>query len=351
MAEPIPYPVADPADWRRLERLGTLDRLALLWRDRRYRRRGRRIEEARLELAGGEPLRPVAGRDLVLVTVARNVAAYLPAFLDHYRRLGVARFAVVDDRSEDGTVALLDAAPDVDRFRSARTYRESGGGLAWRDALIDLYGRDRWIVSVDADEFLVFPGSETRALPDFVAELERAGLRRVLAPMLDLYPAGRLGDAVFEPARHRHPTDVSPLIDGSGYTIAREKFSLAVRGGPRTRLFGGENRLSKFPLLFADAATRYRGGSIHGPLPLARNFGPVAAALLHFKFSAASVEEFRTFVREGGHFGGSMFYRRITEHEGFGDDLVLSDEDSIPFTGSEDLVRRGFMRRLSSTVV
>ena len=41
-----------------------------------------------LEPAAG-PVRPVAPGDLVLLTVVRNVASYLPSFLAHYRRLGV----------------------------------------------------------------------------------------------------------------------------------------------------------------------------------------------------------------------------------------------------------------------
>jgi hypothetical protein len=345
-----PYPQPDPSAWGPLLRAGWAERLSLHLRDGRYRRRGRRIAEAVLTPVAGTPA-PVAPDALVLICVVRNASAYISAFLDHYRGLGVARFAIVDDRSDDGTREILDAADDVDRFASDQTYREAAGGLAWRDALIERYGRGRWYVSVDADEFLVYPGSETRKLPAFVADLARAGLTRALAPMLDLYPEGRLADAAFDPARHRHPAEVSPMIDGDGYHAAREKFSLAIRGGPRTRIFGGENRLSKFPLIFADRATAYRGGSIHGPLPVTRNFSAPAAVLLHFKFSAASLTEFRTFVAEGGHFGGSMFYRRITERADFGEDLSLAYPGSIRVEESADLVRRGFMVDLSGPAV
>ncbi|WP_162245975.1 MULTISPECIES: glycosyltransferase family 2 protein [unclassified Aureimonas] len=294
----------------------------------------------------GNALRPLDPGEIALVCVVRNAMASLGAFLDHHRGLGIARFVMVDDRSDDGTEAFLAAQPDVDLFASSHRYRAAGGGQVWRDRLIDLYGRNRWYVFLDADEYLVYPGSETRPIGSFIADLERVGSRRSLAPMLDLYPAGRLADAVFESGLHRSPVEVSPMIDGTGYAVTLDKFSTSIRGGPRHRLFGHPNRLQKYPVLFADRATQFNGASIHGPLPLGRNFAPADAVLLHFKFSAGSVEEFQRFAEAEGHFGGSMFYKEIAASETFNGDLSLAYPGSLRFEGSEDLVRRGFMRDL-----
>jgi hypothetical protein len=340
------FPSTDEAVLRRLARPSFAERLGLLWRERRFRRRARPLPT--LRPAGAAPV-AVAPDAIVLVCVMRNAAPYLPAFLEHYRRLGIARFAVVDDRSDDGTRELLDAAPDVDRFESHLSFREAGGSMGWRDALVARYGRNRWYVSVDADEFLLYPNSETRPLAAFVADLERAGLRRSLGPMLDLYPRGALGAAVLHPGQH--PLAVSPLIDGEGYRISRERIGTSIWGGPRTRLFGGENRLSKFPVIFVDEATQFSGGTHHAPLPLARNFAVPTCALLHFKFSAASLGEFRAFVAEGAHFGGSAFYRRIVESGVFGADLDLAYEGSLPVGATQELVRRGFMTDLGRGAV
>lgn len=342
MAAAYAYPVADPADWERMSRLSPLAKLALRLRDGRYRRRAPRTDG--IELTGDT--RPLAQEDLPLVCTVRNSAPYLPAFLRHYRALGVTRFIFVDDRSDDGTAELLSAQGDVDLLRSNVPYAQSFFGRIWRDMLYERYGRGRWYVNVDADEFMLFPGCETRSLFDFIADLERAGRLRCLAPMLDLYPAGPLRDAVFDPARHGSPMDVCGLIDGSGYEIVPEKFCLSVRGGPRARLFGMENRLSKYPVIFVDAATQENGASIHGPLPITRNFTPVAAVLLHYKFSSSSVAEFARLIAEGQHFGDGVFYRRVADDPRFNDDLSLRYEGSLQITSSQDLVRRGFMQDL-----
>lgn len=338
------YPVSDAGQWETIGSLSAWQRLMLHLRTGRQRRRAPATDG--IELTSERAVRPLAPDDLPLVCTVRNAAAFLPAFLEHYRRLGVTRFIVVDDRSDDGTAELLGAQADVDLYRSNVTYAQAMYGRIWRDQLYTLNGRGRWYVNVDADEFLLFPGCETRSLHDFIADLTRAGRLRALAPMLDLYPDGPLGNAVFDPARHASPMDVSGLIDGDGYEIGPEKIGLAVRGGPRTRLFGNEIRLSKFPVLFVDGETQENGASIHAPLPLGRNFTPVAGVLLHFKFSAASVAEFARLVAEGQHFGGGVFYRQIAEDPSFNDGLTLRYSGSLPVPGSAELVARGFMQDL-----
>lgn len=118
-------------------------------------------KSANLIAASGsfEALRP---GDLPLVCVVRNAAPYMKSFLRYYREMGVTRFIVVDDRSDDGTTEILSSAPDVDLFTSDVGYAQADRGRAWRDALFNLYGRGRWYLSVDADEFFVFPRMEQR---------------------------------------------------------------------------------------------------------------------------------------------------------------------------------------------
>ncbi|MFD2238725.1 glycosyltransferase family 2 protein [Aureimonas populi] len=344
------YPVSDPREWDAMRRMSPLRRLALRLRDARYRRRAASVEGVALSPLGAPP-RPLSGADLPLVCVVRNAGRYVASFLAHYRRLGVTRFAIVDDGSDDGTREFLLAQADVDLFGSNVSYARSCMGRIWHDMLFDLLGRDRWYVNVDADEFLLFPDCETRGLRAFIADLEAHGAKRALAPMLDLYPPGRLADGVFDPARHEKPSDVSSLIDGGGYAARVEKISLSIRGGPRTRLFGSEIRMTKFPVVFVDARTQENGASIHGPLPLERNFTAPSAVLLHYKFSSESVREFQRYVEEGEHFGGAVFYREITQNSAFTPDLSLAYEGSIPVGPSMEFVRRGFMEDLRARAI
>ena len=66
-----------------------------------------------------EPVRVLARprpTDIVAVIVARNEALRLPDCLSHHRRLGVKRFAIIDNGSTDESQDFLLTQPDVDIF-------------------------------------------------------------------------------------------------------------------------------------------------------------------------------------------------------------------------------------------
>ncbi|MEN3791776.1 glycosyltransferase family 2 protein [Fulvimarina sp. MAC3] len=339
------YPVAKPSDWRSLERLSLRERIGTEWRDWRYRRRVRQLaRDAALIPSNAKGVRPLTPADTPLIVCVKNGGFYIRPFLEHYRKIGVTRFIVLDDRSDDGTREQLRQETDVDLFGSRLDYTAAHRSLLWRDGLIDLYGRDRWYLNVDIDEFLIFPGCETRSVRDFIADLERTGRRRALAPMLDLYPDGPLSTAAI--GEGLSPTDISPLIDGDGYRVFNRKFCTSIVGGPRYRLFGTEMRLTKFPVLYADSATKHLGASIHGPFPFRRNFTSPTAALLHFKFSDHSMEEFARIVERGTHFDGSRYYRAMIEDERFSSDADLRYDKSIRADDTNRLIEAGFLKDL-----
>ena len=57
-----------------------------------------------------------------LFCVAYNEALRLPAFLDYYRRLGVGRFFIIDNKSTDGTAELLAAQDDSNLHHAHKQY-------------------------------------------------------------------------------------------------------------------------------------------------------------------------------------------------------------------------------------
>lgn len=136
------------------------------------------------------------------------------------------------------------------------------------------------------------------------------------------------------------------LFDGGGYDVRADRFCLSVRSGPRRRLFGFDNRLTKFPVFFADRETGEAGASVHGPLPLRRNFAAPTTFLLHDKFHDGAVEEWHRLVAENQHFGGGLYYRPMIEAVAGREAIDLRYEESLRYVSSDDLVRRGFIRDL-----
>jgi hypothetical protein len=342
------YPVKNPADWSKVGRLSFIKKL-------KAKKRSKRLELEAKKWTGLSlsPIRRLAkslsASDVVLLCVTRNTSGFIHSFLEHYRRLGITRFAFVDDHSNDGTREILLNATDVDTFESNFTFRQCDGGLIWRDMLVDLYGRDRWYISVDSDEYLIYPGCENRPISDFISDVERTGRKRALAAMIDLYNNGPLGATEPHVPPNAPPTNFCPLFDGDGYRLTNETQCTAVHGGPRKRMFGADMLLTKFPLLFADRETRFNGGSHHAPLPIQRNFAPVHAVLLHYKFPAGAIDGFHAIVDRQSHARGSHWYKAIIDSNRFDETTDLRYVHSQSFAGSETLVAGGYMQDLRKT--
>jgi hypothetical protein len=60
----------------------------------------------------------LAPEAIVLVACVRNEMIRIAQFLDHYRRIGVNHFAIVDNASEDGTAEWLEQQADVLLYRT-----------------------------------------------------------------------------------------------------------------------------------------------------------------------------------------------------------------------------------------
>ena len=83
-------------------------RRELIWRAIRARRALTAVADRTAAIRPG---------DVLAVATLRNEISHLPGFLDHYRRLGVAQFLIVDHGSDDGSDRYLADQPDVSLWR------------------------------------------------------------------------------------------------------------------------------------------------------------------------------------------------------------------------------------------
>lgn len=261
-----------------------------------------------------------------LFCMVKNESYLLPHFLTHYRGLGVENFVFYDDRSTDGTLDLLAAQPDCSILTSDREYRETmADGRSFqvhaKSAIPESLGADRWVLTVDADEFLQLPTAYT-SLPALYVDLERWGYRCVLASMVDFYPE-RLAD-------RNHPRDRSPF-DGSPFFDTDRLFQRSARSLRPVKRFKGV-RARLLSMLQARAPAQYRRltserGYEHATLwkiPLIRtgsgvsletvhsvNIQPpfdVELALAHFKFGPDLDGRIADALLSRSYFQGSIEY-------------------------------------------
>jgi len=244
---------------------------------------------------------PSHSSSVVAFSIIRDEIFYLPAFLEYHRRLGVHHFIFLDDGSTDGTFDYLCLQPDCLLLRSQVKYsqiilaKDLSGRISKRRAcyflkqyIPELYLHDKYVLSLDADEFLVLPPCFPD-LPSLVTYLSSRNIHTIAASLIEFYPR-YLSDL----SRHTtascfdHLLHVAPLYDHLPLL--------------RPRLFGG------FRVVNQSASTRiFTSAHIKSPytttpykIPLylhnsnwivgshnakRRPYRHILLALFHFKFT------------------------------------------------------------------
>jgi hypothetical protein len=339
--KPFRYPLSGDAaaKWE----LGALLR-AHLWVKSLAPHRGpnRHADAIKLTPLSGRCSRPLKDSDFPLIFLSRNDMRLLPSFLAHYRSLGVSRFICVDDRSEDGTRDHLLKQEDVDLYSSNVRFKDADRGQIWRARLLARYGIDRWYLTVDSDEYLVYETMDGEGIAAYARRLETRGIRRLGAPMLDLYPVGGLASAIFDGSDETMPWEVATHLDGDGYQAGVSSNGISLRGGVRARVFGSSGQLMKYPLVRWDRRCAF-GRSLHRPRPALYNFAPGMAVLLHFKFFSDWKDRVKQAIEGGQHSHGAILYQIIAENAAGRTDMDLGYAGSIPYAGVADLIEKGFM--------
>jgi glycosyltransferase involved in cell wall biosynthesis len=332
-------------------------RLWQAWRLRTRRRYliARGLRRSRLQL------RPVADRTALLrpgmirlFATLRNEALRLPHFLDHYRRLGVGHFLIVDNASTDGSTDWLARQPDVSVWTTAHGYKQSRFGMDWMNGLLLRHGSGNWCLTVDADELLIYPHWETRPLPALTDWLDDRGIPAMGAMMLDLYPRGPLDAATHVPGQD--PTQVLPWFDAGNYVMRRKADlgNLWIQGGPRARAFFAADprrapTLGKVPLVKWHWRYAYVS-STHTLLPprlnrtQAEDGGEaLSGILLHTKFLPVIVSKSAEEKQRRQHFANSSLYDAYYDAVAAAPDLWCAQ--STRYQGWRHLEGLGLMSR------
>jgi len=288
-----------------------LQRRSLLWRAFRKRRE---LQPVTQRMSG---LRP---QPILLFSTMRNERVRLPYFLAYYRRLGVDHFLIVDNASDDGTREYLAQQPDVSLWSTPAGYKQSRFGMDWIMHLLRRHGSGNWCLTVDVDEFLVYPFCETRPLRALTDWLDSAGNRTFSSMLLDMYPRGAMHEQPYHEGQN--PFEIAQYFDSGNYTFNRSwpHLNLWIQGGPRARLFFTDEpcrapALNKIPLVRWHRSFAYVS-STHMLLPRGLNLTyddtggeKPSGCLLHAKFLDTFAAKAEEEMRRGQHYAESHEYR------------------------------------------
>lgn len=258
--------------------------------------------------------------DVILFSTMRDENQRLPFFLDYYRELGVDHFIIVDNDSQDAGPEYLIEQPDVSLWQTRGSYKSARFGADWLNYLQSKYGTDHWILTVDPDEYFIFPFCDTRSIHALTDWLDSSNIRSFGAMLLDMYPKGRLGDNTYY--RGQDPLEIANWFDPGNYTISKNPlfWNLWIQGGPRARTFFSKEperapALNKIPLVKWRKNYTYVS-STHSLLPRGLNLvydevggEKASGVLLHTKFLDMFAAKANEELIRNQHYADSQEYK------------------------------------------
>lgn len=331
------------AIWDRLRRRA--ERQRLIVRAVRRRRRLRVVVDRTSQ---------IGKQDILAFVTQRNERLRLPYFLEYYRNLGVRHFLFVDNDSDDGSLDYLSQQPDVSVWHTRSGYKRARFGMDWINWLLFRYGNGHWCLTVDPDEFLVYPHHETRPLQALTDWLDNTGRNAFPAMLLDMYPQGPVDAQPYHEGQN--PFEIARWFDPANYTISKNPTygNLWIQGGPRVRAFFRDDplagpALNKIPLVKWFWRYAYVS-STHMLLPRKLNLtydedgGELASGcLLHAKFLSTFSEKASEELDRRQHYANSQEYRAY--HAGLQDEVDLWCPESREYSDWQQLEELGLISR------
>lgn len=280
-------------------------------------------------------------QDHAVIACVRNERHIMPAFLDHYRKLGVKSFLISDNCSTDGTLAYLLEQSDVVCFACDTEYKHSTFGVAWQQSLLAGFRSGLWSIVVDADEFLVFPGYKDRPIAEFLNAQGAKGYDAVTSFMLDMYPKGALSEfdvSRDDPFKVATYVDAEPLrsvwfhgpYSNSPTWTSSLRHRLAPNAGVSSFTSQKTCILKYKPWMQLSAGLHYVGDAKIARTP---------AVLCHFKYHAGFHKKVVDEIGRNQHFDDSAEYRAYAEALEGGFNCFYSKEGSVRWDQA-DIIKR-----------
>lgn len=285
------------------------------------------------------------------MTMGRDENSRIPYFLEYYRNLGIDHFLIVDNQSDPPMAEVLADEPDISLWRTDEGYPETRFGVDWMNALLGAYAVGHWTMTVDLDEFFVYPFMEQRSyneLLSFLTDSEKHGLYTLL---VDMYPRGPVCDA--DVPSGEAPLKYAPYFDRLGYySMKGGHEDTWVRGGPRLRAFNSDNigvapALNKTPLIKWQSRFAYYL-STHVAYPAILNHAhrrthEPTGALLHFKFVSSFREKINHAIQHRNHYNDSNEYQKYLKQLESSENYSLYSAISAEYRNSESLIQANLM--------
>jgi hypothetical protein len=292
--------------------------------------------------------------DIILFCILGNRNFRIPYLLEYYRKMGVDHFCFVDNDSEGGIQESVRDQADCSVWHTNASYKDANFGRHWLNHLLRVHGSGHWCLTIEPDEFIVFPYWERRNLHELVEFLNGERREAFFCVQLDMYGEKPLSQTVCAPGQN--PVEVTPYFDGVGYVQSPNEYygDVMVQGGVRCRVEFRDDpasapAINKMPLIkwrwhfcYVRSMRSAAPNRLNAPHK-SEHLSPTGC-LLRFKFLSVFSEKAEEKNRRQEHNDNSREYRWYNEllKEGEPD---LRFEKSVKFEDDQQLIDLGLMNR------
>lgn len=265
----------------------------------------------------------------VVVTVVKDELNRMKLFFDHYRRLGVRQFIIIDNASTDGTREYVAGQPDA-RVYLVKAKFQTQKKEAWIEKVLAITGYNRWYIVVDSDELIDYVGSERHSIEELIGKHSKVGAIRLQGYLVDMYAEGNLFTVSCD---YQEIPNQLCLFDSDSYS---EEGDNRIFGGPRDRMFGTHNLLNKQcifyftpEMLYCDCHYMYLPG-----MRLRENMSYI---IRHYKFLGTDRQVYGMRVCEKSFYNESIEYKLIMDKVDAGNCVSFVYDKSVTYENSESL--------------
>jgi hypothetical protein len=304
-----------------------------------------------------------ATSNLVLFSTVRNEIYFIKHFIQHYRKLGIREYWFLDDHSTDGTLEFLAEQVDCGIIRTnvrfGEEYQGKRFGIQARTLIPRKLFLDKWVLTADADEFLIIP-PEFNSLEEITTMLDKIGLKAARAIMVDFFP--KKLNLINSHSTQTHPFICNPYYDScpdlDWPDLAPQPQQSINIHGVRVRLVQKlleENlemrnlkkdykyaNFNKIPLVrWSNSTTALTAHHINEPTS-----SKIQLMFAHFKFYPGIQARIQEAIETKAYWNNSIEYKFLKLAMTHLDNWDLAGPNTHKYSGTEDLVKHKLINYL-----
>jgi len=284
--------------------------------------------------------------ECIALCIVKNGAHYAKEFMNYYEKKGIKHFFFLDNNSNDDTIKMLMEYDNVSIFKTDLTYRKFWN--LFKRYLLNKFGKEKWCLVVDIDEFFDYPFSQDIKLTQFLDYLNQGNYQSVVTQMLDMFPqkgiiqSNKDGENFLDFHNYYDNLDLDineyhSVVPSNALSSNEIKFH---RGGIRKKIFGLDSIF-----VTKHALIKYTSPIIfeHDHYIVNGRIADVSAVLYHYKFYGDFAGYVEKAIESGVHWNDSFQYKKYKEILDNHGDILLYTENSKLLKSTSQLIDENFL--------